>query len=86
MLSVKHTEDAMPKGPNGEKRRVISKKAMANALRLQSEGGNAFVRTMSRRGVRSVLSDDLAKKIENPIFFKPLGGGFSGLMYQAHQA
>lgn len=57
-----------------DKRRVISKKAMANALRLQSEGGNAFLRTMSRKGVRSVLSDDLEKKIENPIFFRPLGG------------
>ena len=57
-----------------DKRRVISKKAMANALRLQSEGGNAFLRTMSRKGVRSVLSENLISKIENPIFFKPLGG------------
>lgn len=57
-----------------DKRRVISKKAMANALRLQSEGGNAFLRTMSRKGVRFVLSDALVQKIENPIFFKPLGG------------
>lgn len=57
-----------------DKRRVISKRAMANALRLQSEGGNAFVRSMSRKGIRSALSENLVQKIENPIFFKPLSG------------
>ncbi|WP_334127761.1 P63C domain-containing protein [Sneathiella sp.] len=57
-----------------DKRRVISKKAMANALRLQSDGGNAFLRTMSRKGVRSVLSPSLVEKIENPIYFRPLTG------------
>jgi hypothetical protein len=57
-----------------DRRRVIAKKAMARALHLKSEGGNAFMRTMSRKGVRSVLSDKLLEKIENPFFFKPLTG------------
>lgn len=53
-----------------DKRRVIAKAAMARALTLQSEGGNAFLRTMSRKGVRSAISDSLWDKIQNPIFFK----------------
>jgi hypothetical protein len=57
-----------------DKRRVVNKAAMAKALMLKSEGGNAFMRTMSRRGVRSVLSEKLVQRIENPISFKPLSG------------
>lgn len=57
-----------------DKRRVISKRAIARALHLKSQGGNAFMRTMSRKGVRSVLADSLLQKIENPIPFKPLIG------------
>lgn len=57
-----------------DRRRVISKKAIARGLGLKSEGGNAFLRTMSRKGVRSVLSAELIEKIENPIYFKPLNG------------
>lgn len=57
-----------------DERRVISKKAMAAVLGLKSEGGNAFMRTMSRKGVRSVFSEKLLKTIEEPIFFKPLNG------------
>lgn len=55
-------------------RRVIAKKAMASALGLKSEGGNAFMRTMSRDGIRSVASEKLIEKLEKPIFFKPLRG------------
>jgi len=55
-------------------KRVISKKAMALALGLKSEGGNAFMRTMSRKGVRSVFTPNLEKIVENPIYFKPLNG------------
>lgn len=55
-------------------KRVISKKAMAAALGLKSEGGNAFMRTMSRKGIRSVFSVNHIKIIDNPIFFKPLKG------------
>jgi hypothetical protein len=57
-----------------DRRRVFSKRAMARALHLKSAGGNAFLRTMSRKGVRSVLSEKLLEKIENPLFFKPLTG------------
>ena len=57
-----------------DRRRVIAKKGMANVLHLKSEGGNAFMRTMSREGIRSVLNENLRQKIENPIFFKPLRG------------
>lgn len=51
-------------------RRMIAKGAMARALNLKSEGGNAFLRTVTRKGVRSAISDDLWRKIDNPIFFK----------------
>jgi len=60
-----------------DKRRVINKRGMANALRLQSEGGNAFLRSMSRKGVRSALTEDVIFQIENPIVFKPLIGDSS---------
>jgi hypothetical protein len=57
-----------------DRRRVIAKRAMARALHLKSEGGNAFMRTMSRKGVRSVLPEKLIEKIDKPISFKPLSG------------
>lgn len=56
-------------------RRLISKKAMARALSLKSEGGNAFLRTMTRQGIQTVLSDELHNQINNPIAFKALNGG-----------
>ena len=58
-----------------DRRRVISKKAMASALHLQSKGGNAFLRSMSRQGIQGVLSADLRTKIDNPVLFKTLNGG-----------
>lgn len=57
-----------------DKRRVVSKKAMAAALGLKSEGGNAFMRSMSRKGIRFVLSEKLLHAIENPLHFKALRG------------
>jgi P63C domain len=57
-----------------DRRRLINKKAMARALHLKSEGGNAFMRSMSRKGIQSVLSNNLLQKIENPILFKPIKG------------
>lgn len=53
-------------------RRVISKKGMAEVLTLKSTGGNAFLRSMTRPGVRSEISPELWERIENPIYFKPL--------------
>lgn len=55
---------------------------MANALHLKSEGGNAFLRTMSRQGIRSVLDPKTLEKIENPIVFK-LPRGDSAHGYEA---
>lgn len=57
-----------------DRRRVISKMAIARALHLKSAGGNAFMRTMSRKGIRSALPEKLAEKIEKSISFKPLTG------------
>src|SRR4051812_8387218 len=43
----------------GDGRRLIAKSAMAKALTLKSEGGNAFLRTVTRKGVRSAISENL---------------------------
>ncbi|MFA5964643.1 MAG: P63C domain-containing protein [Sphingomonas sp.] len=58
----------------GDKRRVISKRAMAKALRLKSQGGNAFMRTMTRKSLSSVVNEVLWNKIENPISFYGIRG------------
>lgn len=52
-------------------RRMLSKAAMAAALGLQSAGGNAFMRTMTRKSVRQGISDELWHTIENPQHFRP---------------
>jgi hypothetical protein len=53
-------------------RRVFHKRGMARALGLKSEGGNAFMKTMQRKGLGSELPAKLREKIQNPINFKPL--------------
>jgi hypothetical protein len=53
-------------------RRVIHKRGMAKALNLKSAGGNAFLRSMTRKGIGSELDEKLVEIIENPLFFKPL--------------
>lgn len=53
-------------------RRVFHKRGMARALGLKSEGGNAFMKTMQGKGLGSGLPDDLKKKINSPLNFKPL--------------
>lgn len=53
-------------------RRVFHKRGMARALGLKSEGGNAFMKTMSGKGLGSELPIRLREKINNPINFKPL--------------
>lgn len=54
-------------------RRVFHKRGMAKALGLKSEGGNAFMKTLSRKGLGSELDENLWEKINNPILFKALG-------------
>lgn len=63
-------------------RRVFHKRGMAKALGLKSEGGNAFMKTMQRKGLGSVLPANLREKIDNPINFKPLIGD-TGHGYEA---
>jgi hypothetical protein len=56
-----------------DNRRMISKKAMARALNLKSAGGNAFLRTMTRKGIDDALTDELRHKIANPLNFRRPG-------------
>ncbi|MBB3937797.1 P63C domain-containing protein [Aureimonas phyllosphaerae] len=53
-------------------RRVFHKRGMARSLGLRSEGGNAFLRSMTRKGIGSELGEKLVERIANPINFKPL--------------
>jgi hypothetical protein len=62
-----------------DKRRVIAKAAMARALNLKSKGGNAFLRSVTRPGLRSAISDSLWEKIDNPIFFSRLDTDSDGM-------
>jgi len=57
-----------------DRRRLIHKRGMARALGLKSEGGNAFMKTISRKGLGSAISTELHEKVGNPIEFKPLNG------------
>lgn len=56
-----------------DKRRIFNKKALGRALGMKSGGGNVFLRTFNRKGVRSVIPDSLMEKLENPILFKRVG-------------
>jgi hypothetical protein len=53
-------------------KRVIHKRGMAKALGMKSEGGNVFMRAMGRKGLGSVIGDELREKLDNPIVFKAL--------------
>jgi hypothetical protein len=53
-------------------RRLFHKRGMARALRMQSGGGNVFLRAVNRKGLGSEIDQKLLKKIESPIVFKPL--------------
>jgi hypothetical protein len=55
-------------------RRLFHKRGMARALTLKSDGGNAFLKTISGKGIGSAITPELREKIENPIVFKPLNG------------
>jgi hypothetical protein len=57
-----------------DRRRLVSKRAMARALGLQSDGGNAFLKTLSGKTIGSIIPNSLWEKINNPIVFKPLTG------------
>lgn len=55
-----------------DRRRMLSKAAMAAALGLKSGGGNAFLRSMTRQAVRAGISADLWQAIESPQHFRAL--------------
>lgn len=57
-----------------DRRRLIHKRAMARALGLKSEGGNAFMKTLNGKTLGSKIPAELREKIANHIVFKPLGG------------
>jgi hypothetical protein len=53
-------------------KRVIHKRGMAKALGMKSEGGNVFMKAMGRKGLGSVMGEELRTKLDNPIVFKAL--------------
>ncbi len=57
-----------------DRRRLVSKRAMARALGLKSEGGNAFSKTLNGKTIGSKIPPELREKIENHLVFKPLSG------------
>jgi hypothetical protein len=57
-----------------DRRRLIHKRAMARALGLKSDGGNAFMKTLSGKTLGSKIPRELRERIEKHIEFKPLSG------------
>lgn len=57
---------------NGQ--RVLHKRGMAKALGMKSQGGNVFMKALSRKGLGSEISPELRKNIDNPIVFDALRG------------
>lgn len=55
-------------------RRLVAKRAMAAALGLKSDGGNAFMKTLGGKTIGSRIPPDLREKIEKHLVFKPLIG------------
>lgn len=55
-------------------RRLVSKRAMAGALGLKSDGGNAFMKTLSGKTIGSRIPLELREKVKNHLTFKPLTG------------
>ena len=68
-------------------RRMISKLAMGRALKLQSKGGNAFLRSMTRPGIRSSISPTLWHTIDNPQRFHrpPKDSGIKGIVVDGYE-
>lgn len=54
---------------------VLSKRGSANALGLQSDGGSAFWRTLTRKGIGSVTPENLRQKLDNPVIFRYIDTG-----------
>nr|WP_317893692.1 P63C domain-containing protein [uncultured Sphingomonas sp.] len=71
-----------------DRRRMLSKSAMAAALGLKSTGGNAFLRSMTRQAVRAGISEELWRAIENPLHFKsaPTDSGAPSVIVDGYEA
>ncbi len=69
-------------------RRMLSKAAMATALGLRSQGGNAFLRSLTRPKVFSRIPVALWQRIENPQHFKrmPTDSGPKDLIIDGYEA
>jgi P63C domain len=63
-------------------RRVFAKRGMARAIGLKSEGGNAFLKTLSGNRLGSEISTELRENLENPIVFN-IAGADPGHGYEA---
>lgn len=63
-------------------RRVFAKRGMAKAIGLKSEGGNAFLKTLSGKKLGSEIDESLQKKLEKPIVFT-ISGADPGHGYEA---
>jgi len=57
-----------------DRRRLVSQRAMARALTLKSEGGNALRKTLAGKRLGSGIGAELREKLENPIIFKRQAG------------
>lgn len=55
-------------------RRLIHKRAMARALGLKSEGGNALMKTLSGKTLGSRIPQKVHEQLDKHIVFKPLNG------------
>ncbi len=71
-----------------DRRRMLSKTAMAAALGLKSTGGNAFLRSMTRQAVRAGISDELWSVIEHPLHFRssPIDSGAPSVVVDGYEA
>jgi hypothetical protein len=58
--------------PDG--RRLFHKRVMGHALGLKSQGGNAFMKMLSGKKIRSEIPDDLLAKVANPVIFRAFNG------------
>ena len=54
----------------GRPKRAFSKTGLGKNLGMKSGGGNVFMRTMGRKGLRSEISVELRQKLDNPLILQ----------------